>query len=75
MEQNILFLSSMVLGITAVVGEAGLPSKYKPLFAIVFGTGMALVMFGANSASLVTGIVSALSSMGLWSGTSKTVKG
>ncbi len=65
----------MVLGITAVAGEAGLPSRYKPLFAILFGIGIALLMFGANSESLVTGIVSALSSMGLWSGTSKTVKG
>ncbi len=72
MEQNILVLSGMILGVTAVVGEAGLASRYKPLFSLFFGVGIALLMFGTSVDSLVTGIFSALSAMGLWSGMSKT---
>lgn len=75
MEENILFLSSMVMGVTALLGNSGLSSRFKPVFALLFSIGLGLLMFGFNVDALITGIVSALSAMGVWSGTAKTVKG
>lgn len=74
MEEQVLYISSMVLGVTSVVGKAGLPDRWKPLFAILFGVGTAFIMLGFTGMAWAIGIVSALAAMGLWSGTSTTTK-
>lgn len=72
---DIAMISSLVLGITAVISQTGyLPSRFKPLFALVLGIALALVFSGLTRDNALVGIIASLSSMGLWSGTKKTLE-
>lgn len=67
-------VSAIVIGLTAVIKKAGVSSRYLPSFAVVAGIGLALAIDGLSTASAVGGVVAALTGMGLYSGTSATIK-
>jgi membrane protein implicated in regulation of membrane protease activity len=73
MENTIITISAMVLGLTAVAGETGLPSRFKPAFAVVLGVALAFLFLPIGKELFITGIIASLSAMGLWAGTKKTV--
>lgn len=59
----------LITGLVAVVKQAGLPSRYAPIFAIVLGIVLNL-SHGTNVAEVVqsvaTGVFYGLSAVGLW---------
>jgi len=62
-------LTSMALGITAVFGEAGLNSRYKPLVSLFIAIGASILYTGMTKESIIIGIIGGLMASGLWSGT------
>lgn len=75
MEQQIMIISAIVLGLTSAVNQTGyLNSKFKPLLAITFGLIIALGAYGISPDSFITGLLASLSAMGLYSGTKNTLK-
>ena len=71
---NIGIITAIVLGLTQADKMAGEKSKFAPFVAIVVGVGVALLFAPVSKEVIVTGLVSALSAMGLWSGTSATFR-
>jgi len=49
--------------------------RFLPLFALAIGTGLNLLYYGVSVENLIIGLVVGLSSMGLYSGTKKTIAG
>lgn len=74
MENIILTLSGIALGITAVAGEVGLPSKFKPLFSLIIAVAAGLGLYGLTRDVALAGIIAGLSASGLWSGAKATTK-
>lgn len=72
--EQITQISGMVLGLVAVLGTAGLPSKFKGLVAVAIGVGLAYLYNGLNAESIIIGIISALSASGLWSNVKTVTK-
>lgn len=68
------FITAIVIGLTEVVKKAGLNSRYAPLVALLLGVGVSFLFAAVSKESVVTGIVAALSAMGLYSGTSATLR-
>lgn len=73
---TILF-SGLVLGLTQVVKQVGLKSKYIPLFAILISIALIFAFLFITKApmtweALSNAIIAGLVSCGLWSGTKNT---
>lgn len=66
---------AVVLGLTQVVKKLGLPKKIVPLFAVVLGAGISMLMNGVSNTTILAGIVTGLVACGLYSGTSTTLNG
>lgn len=71
---NIAIITGMTLGITEVIKRVGLRDKYAPLVALFIGVGVSFLFAPVGTEAIITGIVSALSAMGLYSGTSATLR-
>lgn len=63
-----LFLVGAVSGLTEVAKTIGLPSRFAPLVAIVFGV-LAASLSGFSGETTLQGIKLGLLSVGLWSST------
>lgn len=72
--QEILLASTpIVIGLVAVFQKIGMPSSWSPLAALILGTGtVALFAHGFNTQVILFGIISGLSSVGLYAGTTST---
>lgn len=70
---NFTLLVAMVLGLTQMVKQT-ISTKYIPFIALVIGVGASFLFGGVDKASVINGIIAALSAMGLYSGTSTTVR-
>ena len=68
-------ITAVVVGLVQVAKNMGLPSKYAPLFAILFGVIGTVGMAFPNIAfdTIVYGFVIGLTACGLYSGTKATV--
>ncbi len=64
---------AIILGLTEVVKKLGLPKKFLPLFAVVLGSGVSMLILGVSTYAIIAGIVAGLTSMGLYSGTMATL--
>jgi hypothetical protein len=73
------FIAVGAVVVTALVGVAkkvGLRSRYAPLVALIFGITIGIVYGGYSTAyNVLLGVLTACSSMGLYSGVKKTVNG
>lgn len=68
-------LVAIVMGLTEVVKRLGLPKRFVPLFSVVLGAGISMLMTGVTNQSIIAGVVVGLVSCGLYSGTKATIKG
>ena len=66
---NFGLISGLVLGLVQVVKIAGLNSRWLPLVGLIVG---GLLSYAIIDVDLVTGLVAALTAMGLFSGTKAT---
>lgn len=74
-EISMAVLVAVIIGLTQVAKMAGLPSKYAPLLAIIFGVlgTLSLSLFSVTANTIIAGLVVGLMSMGLYSGTKTTI--
>lgn len=69
-------LVPLIIGLTYAVWKAGVPKRYSPIIGVLFGVGLTFVLnWGINAEYFLSGIATGLSSLGLYSGIKKTVKG
>jgi len=68
-------LLAVTIGIAEVMKKTFLTSRYIPLATLVVGTALSILAMGVSTTTILTGLTIGLSSMGLYSGTKKTVKG
>lgn len=75
---NIYILATAVPVITLLVNgvkQMGLSSKWSPLVAMIIGTGVVMLLTGShNGSTIITGLVTGLSSIGLYSGVKSTTE-
>lgn len=72
---DIATTGSLVLGITAAISATGYLSKrFKPLFAVLLGVVISVLLIGPSKVNIISGLIASLSAMGLWSGTKNTVQ-
>ena len=69
--QDFATITALVLGLTEVAKTAGLPSKYAPLLAVVLGVICSGIFSSFSKEGIFTGIIAALSAMGLYAGTKR----
>ena len=76
-EISIAVLSAITVGLVQVVKQVGLPSRFLPLTALVFGVGLAWLTVSVTSIGLpnliISGLIAGLMSVGLYSGVKNTV--
>ena len=76
---SLVALVGVVMGLTQMVKMAGLPDRYAPLVALVFGIVISIMMSNITgemlNQAIFTGIMAALSAMGLYSGGKKVALG
>lgn len=70
-----LVIIGVVLGLTQAIKQAGVSKRYIPITAVFLGIGLGLAIGGLTIGGGLTGLISALSAMGLWSGTKTVYKG
>lgn len=71
--ENLPTIASMALGITATLGEAGVPSQYKSIVSLIIGIVASILFYGVTKDAAMLGIIGGLTASGLWSGT-KSIK-
>ena len=71
MESNVIVLTPMVLGIVQACKKAGMPADFSPILAMVVGGVSYVLLEGLSPINALTGIVIGLSSVGLYTTTSK----
>ncbi|ADD02629.1 hypothetical protein TthWC1_1571 [Thermoanaerobacter thermohydrosulfuricus WC1] len=68
----------IIIGITELAKQVGLPKKYAGFFSVVVGIigGIAISFFGDSEVAknIVSGLVAGLTAVGLWSGTKNTIE-
>lgn len=73
---NITVLAGMVpiiLGLVQALKAAGLPTRFAPIVSVVIGVGcVGLVSGSFGISSILIGVITGLSSAGLWSGVKAT---
>ena len=69
----IVAIIPVVVGLVAVVKGLGLPTRFSPLGAILFGIGLVALTGATVPAMIVQGIIVGLAASGLYSGTKATV--
>lgn len=72
--ESFTYVATLVLALTAVAKRAGLKSKYLPIFAVIAGIGCTYLFDGFSTTATLAGLVTALTSMGLYSGVKTTVQ-
>lgn len=70
-----LALIPITVGLVEVVKRGGLPVRYAPVVAVVFGVAGSFSIGGAITEVILGGIVVGLSAAGLYSGTSAVKNG
>lgn len=75
LDVSLAVVTAVVIGLTQVAKQVGLPSRWAPLAAVVLGVlGLwGLTFFAPATEVIFTGIVVGLSACGLWSGVKATV--
>lgn len=70
-------LIPVILGVIEVFKRVGLNSKFSPVLALILGliAGWFVVAPGEPAKAVLSGIVMALSAIGLWSGPKNTAEG
>jgi hypothetical protein len=68
---EITYVIAVVLGICEIAKIAGLSTKYVPILGLIVGI---ICSYIVPEVSLISGVISALSAMGLYSGIKTTVK-
>lgn len=66
-------LVPVVIALVEVVRKIGLPVKYAPAMALVFGVACVGLLDGFTTMSLMVGVGTGLMASGLYSGTKATV--
>jgi len=68
-------ITAVVIGVVQVAKQMGLPTKFAPLVAVLFGViaAIGLSFFQATFAVIITGVIIGLSACGLYSGVKTTV--
>lgn len=51
-----------------------IPKRFVPIMALVVGSVLGSLALGFTANGIITGIISALVAMGMWSGTRTTIK-
>lgn len=68
---NMIVLTPMVLGIVQAFKKAGMPSDFSPILAMVIGAITYVALEGLSPLNVITGVAIGLSSVGLYTTTSK----
>ena len=66
---------AIVIGLTEVVKRLGLTKRLLPLFGVILGVGVSMLMSGVNTPAILTGLVIGLTSLGLYAGTKTSIQG
>ena len=78
MEINLLdagSLMAIVMGVVQVIKQLKINDRFIPVLALLVGIGASVLFFGITGGAVLQGLVMGLATMGLWSGTRKTVNG
>jgi hypothetical protein len=69
-------LVAIIVGVCEVAKKTGVPSRFIPALAILFGLGSSAFFFmdGATAEIVFTGIAYGLGAVGLFSGVKNTIK-
>lgn len=71
---NVAIAIAVVTGLTQVVKKVGVSSRYVPAVALIIGITYGLIFVSYDFAGALAGIITGLSSVGLYSGVKNTVK-
>jgi len=78
MEVTLMVLATLTLGLVQMIKSFGVPTKWAPLGALIFGIGLSLLAMPINSLGVVPsifqGLVIGLTSVGLYSGVKNTIQ-
>lgn len=66
-------ITGLAIGITAVLSEAGLPTRFKPLVSLFIAVAVAL-SYGLTVENAIIGITGGLVASGIWSGAKTILK-
>ena len=66
-------ITGLAIGITAVLSEAGLPSRFKPLVSLFIAVVVAL-SYGLTIENAIIGVTGGLVASGIWSGAKTILK-
>lgn len=73
-----MVLAALTLGLVQMIKSFGVPGKFAPLGALIFGIGLSLLAMPINSLEVVPsifqGLIIGLTSVGLYSGVKNTIK-
>lgn len=70
----IVAIIPVILGLVQIAKTLGLPSKYSPLLAILFGACLVGLVDPSWKEMIIQGIIAGLASSGLWSGVKTGLK-
>lgn len=74
MSPMVIAMVPIVLGMTQIAKEVGLPSKYASLFSVFIGVSFMALLGGEWQIAIAQGTVVGLLASGLWSGTKSLLK-
>lgn len=66
--ENTIYVSALVMGLTAVAKKSGLKTKYLPVFAVIAGIVLTMFVDGFTTEAAIVGLMTSLTTMGLYSG-------
>lgn len=69
----IIAIVPVIIGLVSVAKGAGLPDRFAPILAIVFGIGLVALTGPVLAAIIAQGIIAGLAAAGLYSGVKATV--
>ena len=72
--ETITTISGLVMGMTHLAKQSGVPSRALPIIALISGVGMAVLMGGLSAESATIGIQASLLASGLHSSVASMTK-
>lgn len=72
MQDYLALIPFLIMGLTQAT-KGIIPKRYIPVMALVVGGVLGSLALGFNANGIITGIISALVAMGMWSGAKATI--
>lgn len=72
MQDYLALIPFLIMGLTQAT-KGIIPKRFVPIMALVVGSVLGSLALGFTANGIITGIISSLVAMGMWSGTRTTI--